>query len=314
MTKLDPKLKALYELRARVHRVRYYKKVDRTVWEATWRAKDRWERRWERMMEELFSDLFRRIDLEDAVAYGVKLQKSKRVRKDEQDDQIQSMIDRVQVGIDRESWVRGAATSYVQIALDTGETAGQFSLDSLGINKTFAWANPRNMGRDLYAVRGSKIIAQAYDNHFASLSQMIVDSTDPGKPWTMGERVKWLREEYPNLQRWQANRIARTESAAVWENMNMNMMIANEVPGANILVATGPSIGTITMPVCSLCSEIVKDGPWSPASSAPVPPFHPNCRCTLVAELEHPDGRPWLPPADAWNGGEFAELMPLVAP
>ena len=312
----DAQLRALYDLRARVHRVRFSKKVDFRVWEATWRAKERWERRWLRWSIDLQADLLTRSDIDAGVIAAMKTQKSRRFRKASNDDRQQQLIDdligRVSSGVDQTAWVNGAATSYIRMALDTGETAGQFSLDTLGINKTFAWANPRNMGRDLYSVRGSKIVANMYDNHFSTLAQMIVDGTEPGSPQTIGEIVKQIREEWPNVTRYQAERIARTETAAVWENLNMNSMIANQVPGANVLVATGPSVGTITMPVCSTCSGIVKAGPWTPASRAPRPPFHPNCRCTLVAELEYEDGRPWLPPADAWNGGEFADLMPLV--
>lgn len=317
MSTRDEKVGALHDLRARVHRVRYAKKMDTKVWEATWRAKSRWEKRWQRWGEEVLNNLGSRVDVEDLIRYATQAQKSRirRVRKDDnQDALIASLIERVTSGIDQSTWVEGAATSYLQIALDTGETAGQYGLDSLGINKTFAWANPRNMAADLYAVRGSKVVQGMYGNHIANLTKLIVDATNPAQPLAMSEIVRQIREDYPNLLRWQAEQIARTETAAVWENMNMNMMIANEVPGANVLVATGPSIGTITMSVCSICKGIVADGPWFPASAAPTPPFHPNCRCTVVAELTNDNGDPWLPPADTWNGGEFADLIPLAAP
>jgi hypothetical protein len=161
----------------------------------------------------------------------------------------------------------------------------------------------------MFAVRGSKILQHAHGSHLRRLAEIIADATDPARPKTQSQIRKQIREEWPRATASQVARIARTESANVWENTNYNVARANGVQEFDWIVAHGPSIGPPkSYPVCPLCIERATSGPY--LASDPnwsIPPRHPNCRCTMVPKLEGD----WLPPATTWSGGPNPPL-PLV--
>jgi len=200
---------------------------------------------------------------------------------------------------------RGAMAVYMSVARDASEDAGQHTLDALGLNRTFRWTGQRDMPRDLFAVRGSRLIQKAYGSHLDELARIVARATDPARPRTQSQIKAEIAERWPALTRRQAERIARTETANVWETANYNTAIANGVNWFDVLIAHGPSIGPPTsQPVCPDCLRVAAGGPY-PAQEAPELPVHPNCRCTLVPSVSHD----WLPPAEPWAGNEPA--LPL---
>lgn len=199
---------------------------------------------------------------------------------------------------------RGGYAVYMSLAEDEMVDALEHSLDTLGLDRTWRWTGTRDMARDQYAVRGSKVIQHAYGNHVDKLAEMIIEATDPTEPKTQDQIRRDIREEWNQLTRKQVERIARTETAAVWETANYNAMRANDVVWYEWIVAHGPSIGPpVSYPVCKRCLKRAADGPYPSTEMPDLPPEHPNCRCTLVPSLSHD----WLPPARPWHG----DTLPL---
>lgn len=208
------------------------------------------------------------------------------------------------------AFARGAMPVYLSLSRDTSEDAGQHALDVLGLNRTFRWTSARDMPRDMFQVRGSKIIQHAYGNHVDELRRMIVAATDPERPRTQGQIRREISDRWSQLTASQVARIARTETAAVWETSNLNAQVANDVRWFEILVAHGPSIGPPTsLPVCPECLEAAAGGPY-PLQEVPRVPLHPNCRCATIPSLSHD----WLPPAETWSGGPQPPLPLVEAP
>lgn len=210
----------------------------------------------------------------------------------------------------------GATSAYLGLSVKTAEQAGQVSLEHLGINKTFAFANPRTMARDTFAARGSKVIQNMYGAHVDTLTQIITEATDPRNPKTIEQVKASIRERWAGLQPYQVERIARTETAAVWTATSVNAYAANGVSAFESIVATGPSIGVDTEDACDEC---VDEASNVHTIDDDLPPWHPNCRCEAVPMLEDPEtGDPWLPPDEPWTGGGEgsgeAVLEPRPAP
>lgn len=238
---------------------------------------------------------------------------------------------RLAAGMDMEALVSGAVQQYIGMALAVGEQSGQYSLDHLGLNRTFAWAHPRAMGQDLYAVRGSKVVQGMYGAHLDKLSQIIAQACDPRHPLTIDQTKKLIAEQWPALQTYQVERIARTETAAVWTQTAANTYAANGIASFESIIAQGPSIGIETEDPCEECVDAAANGPFDITDD--LPPWHPNCRCEAVPVLESdsvdqtsldsaeadwsaagedPLTRPqredfttrtqWLPPKEPWTG------------
>ena len=308
-----PDLLELKQLRHNAELDYIQKRRDGTDWRRAWRTRDRWFDRWGGWSDGIFTDLQGKIGAEAVAKYAVK--ESGGFRKAEQDPfwrKIRAYIS----GAAPVGWIKGAVRAYVALGLDTGKDAGQTALDALGIDQEFAWAHPRAMGRDIYAVRGSKVIQNAYGSHLDKLTNIVVDATSPARPKTIQEVTAAIRQEWPALAKWQAERIARTETAAVWETTNMNVMRANGITRFEWIVATGPSIGTTTEPVDDHCLRRAAKSPYTVAkleAAGGMPPAHPNCRCTLIPVLTNEDGSPWLPPMEPWTGGTL-NTKPIAAP
>lgn len=200
-----------------------------------------------------------------------------------------------------------AEAVYMSLAHDISEDAGQATLDTLGIDKTFLWTNPREMNRDVFSVRGSKIIQLAYGNHINELQKMIVRATDPAHPKTQSQVKAEIKKEWPRITNYDAKRIARTEVASMWETTNFNVQLNNGVTEFDWLIAKGPLIGPPNSEdVCKICLAKTAEGPYN-ARDLPLPPAHPLCRCTTIPRL----GKVWLPPAEPWLG-EPNPPLPLV--
>jgi hypothetical protein len=199
------------------------------------------------------------------------------------------------------TWINGGASQYIGLATKTADAAGQVSLDHLGLGKNWTFATPRNMAQDTFEVRGSKIIQQMYGNHRDTLTRIITDATNPTKPLSMSEVQARIKEEWPALQRHQVERIARTETGAVWMGTAANAYAANGISQFETIVATGPSIGVESEDPCDECVDMAQ-GVHSMDDD--LPPWHPNCRCDVIPVLEDPEtGDAWLPPDEPWTGG-----------
>jgi hypothetical protein len=217
-----------------------------------------------------------------------------------------------QAGTDSwETWADAGFQQYIGMALQTSNSAGQMSLKSLGLNKTFAYAHPQNMAQDLFGVRGSKVIQNMYGDHMAKLTDIIIKATDPRNPQTLGQTKAAIAKEWANLSKSQVAVIARTETAAVWTATSMNSYAANGITQFESIIAQGPSIGIESEDPCDICVDMAANGPMDIAEDPP--PWHPNCRCEAVPVLHNEDGEPWLPPDEPWTGGEEGLQLEVCA-
>ena len=208
-------------------------------------------------------------------------------------------------GQSQQAQAMNAVQMYLGMALPTSEAAGQVSLDHMGINKTFSWAHPRNMANDLFKVRGSKVIQNMYGDHLQALTNIIIPATNPASPQTIQQVKASIKEKWPSLQGYQVERIARTETAAVWTATAANAYEANGITQFESTIATGPSIGVESEDPCEECVAAAAD---VHEITDDIPPWHPNCRCEIVPVLFDGEGTPWLPPDDPWAG---ADTLPV---
>lgn len=202
----------------------------------------------------------------------------------------------------------GAMALYLRAAEGTSTAAGQSVLDTLGVNKTFAWADPRKMVQAIYATRGSKVIQGLHGTHLDQLAAIVGRATDPANPMTIGQVTKEISENWDKLTAYQTQRIARTETAAVWETTNYNTLIANGCPSVDSIIATGPSVGVENEDPCDECVDFATSGPYPINELPDSPPLHPNCRCTLVPAED------FLPPQEPWTGQNSANLTDAEVP
>jgi hypothetical protein len=278
------------------------KRADTPSWERSWRARNRWDRRWEEQVVKVIargdrSADTRRLARAGRKAWGVGfLKKQRRPHNIPPPDEVAAQL---RAETDEAAFSKGAMAMYLTLGADEGEEAGQYTLDSLGLNQTFAWAGPRDFPGNLLAVRGSKLLTAYYDNHRDRLAKMVIEKCDPSKPKTMGQLTKEIRQEWDKLTAKEAKRIARTESAFVWETTNWNAMTLNGVQEVEWLIGRGPSIGPPkSYPVCEHCLEQAALSPHVMDDMQEIPPLHPHCRCTLIPKHD-PE---WLPPAEPWAG------------
>lgn len=234
----------------------------------------------------------------------------------------QEVLGAITAMLSEEAMVHGGLTTYLNLALATSEVSGQAALLKMGLGRTFAWAHPQNMARDLFKVRGSKIVQQMYDNHLEQLTKMIIDATNPRYPKTISQVSSAIKEQWPGLRAWQVTRIARTETATIWADTQLNAYKANGITLCNSILATGPSIpgspeynpeATIqTEAPCDECADYAAGGPY-PIDEVDLP-IHPNCRCEVIPVLEDENGDPWLPPDQPWTGEAIGSLDESSAP
>ena len=243
------------------------------------------------------SDLFDRFNIALAHRTGLHVRDARQI--------AQSL----ELGASEAVWVRGGIAVYLQLALETGAEAAQLSLEQLGLNRTFAWAHPRAMANDLFAVRGSKVIQNLYGYHRDKLADIILRATDPLAPLTLQEVEAAIADEWPQLTRAKVAQIARTETAAVWTQTQVNAYAANGIERFRSIVASGPAIGVEQANPCPLCVEAAAS--LYGTATFDLPPWHPSCRCVAVPVLVNEDGEPWLPPQEPWVGQQSADLLPV---
>lgn len=295
-----PDLIELYNLRAAAEVEYIEKRGDKDLWLDAWRARDRWDDVWEDKYFALYKAADGEIDFESAVKAGVRAWSPGRLKKARpKPPPADEMADRLRVGVAEREFKKGAMAAYLGLAEVEGEEAGKKTLRALGINKTFTWTGLRDFARNPFAIRGSKIIDQLYKNHLSKLAQLVLRKTDPAHPKTIGQLTREIRAEWPELARKDAQRVARTEAAHVWETTNWNAMALNDVREVEWLIGRGPSIGPPrSEPVCELCLLKAANSPYVMEDLDVIAPLHPNCRCTVV----HRWTPEWLPPADPWVG------------
>lgn len=175
------------------------------------------------------------------------------------------------------------------------EDAGQHALDLLGLNDTWDW-EPRSAADKLVSAKGSKAIEGLYGKHVDRLTKIVQDATQRRSPLSSSELRRVIREEWENLTRDQAELIARTESAHMWEATSYLAWLGNGVTEFDWIVAVGPSVAEGS--VCSRCLAIAARNPWT-ADRVPLPPRHPLCRCALVPSL----AAGFVLPGVVWTGG-----------
>lgn len=236
----------------------------------------------------------------------------------------------------------GLAEAYVGFATRAGSEAAELTIEAMGRGDAFTWRDVRDQVEREARVAGSKIIQQIQVNHVDRLTDLVLDKVRPGSPKTIAELTADIMAEWPGVAKRAAERIARTESARVWEQANFRVMQANGIKRVKWLIASGPSIGKVVGgrlvgPVCPICLENnaagfvalelgeaddgllpsptgLGSGPGLGGgfggvfpSGHTMPPAHPNCRCTLLPDLEG-----WLPPPRADSATRM--LNPATAP
>lgn len=287
------------------------------------RTRLRWEGRWETAIADQLA-LITPIDVEGLLSVAERewrqvakaSRRGPRRRSTQPDSAHTELVVALEAALARDltdetAWRDGAEARYMGLAYDESEDAGQSMLDALGLDSTFRWTSARDMVRDMFAVRGSKIVERMYPGHIQRLRDIIISATDPARPRTQSEIRREIRQEWERLTRYEAERIARTETASVWETTNVNTAIANGVTKFDWAKAQGPSIGPPkSEDVCPTCTALAAGGPYEMTGLPIMPPAHPNCRCTLIPAIEED----WLPPIELWNGGPYPDLPLIEAP
>lgn len=292
----------LTELYKELDLVKLAGRSDIALWAKAWRARDRWDARWQREYERLLAPR-KTLDLEKVARLGIRnWARLLKAASDEPPPGAQARVEQglIALGVTAPTATTAAERAYSSLGTSTAEDAGQFALDALRIDATFAWASPRDFATNLLAVRGSKIIQSAYGEHRSSLARMVLEKCNPSNPRTIGQLTADIRDEWARIAGWQARRIARTEAAAVWETTNYNALRHNGVEQVDWVVAHGPAIGRKMGPVCPVCLARAAQSPYDLSKMKSLPPQHPNCRCTLIPIY----AADWLPPAEPWTGQE----------
>jgi hypothetical protein len=273
------------------------KRADGPTWQQSWRQKARWDGRWELGMMREYLGIFHQVDVEKLAKTAQKEWRGVRKAKDTPDPgDVQETI---QQQINQRAFENGALAAYISLSGSEGEDSGQYTLDALGIGKTFSWAGARDFPSNTFAARGSKIISNIYHNHLQRLARMVVEKANPAQPKTIGQLTREIKKEWPRIARKDAARVARTESAFVWETTNYNALAFNGVDEVEWLIARGPNIGPPnSFEVCPRCLKMAAGSPYKLKDMLEIPPIHPNDRCTIVPKFD-PN---WLPPAEPWTG------------
>jgi hypothetical protein len=207
----------------------------------------------------------------------------------------------------------GAMEGYLGLARDVGAVAGQATLDQLGIDATWRWTGVRQTIPDLYQARGSKIIQGLYGEHLDQLAALAARAADPANPMTIDQVTASIKAQWSDLETWQARRIARTETAIMWEKTSSSAMSLNGITRVEWIDFNAED---------ELCLDNVAYGMVPMGESFPSgdsePPAHPNCICDLIPVLIEEDGSHWLPPAEPFTGNDpplaTMPAMPFGAP
>lgn len=292
----------LWRLREDVELVQLAKRADAPAWKSAWRARDRWHPRWRREVTKQFIKSRQHVSLQHIAETGRAAWTVGKLRKAKARPSPEEVAAQLRAEMPPDEFGQGALAAYLALALDEGEDSGQHTLDSLGLDETFAWAQAREFAGNALAIRGSKILAKAYETHVDELAKLVIAKCDPAQPKTIRELTKEIHANWNLLTKKQAERIARTEAAFVWETTNWNAMHLNGVERVDWLIASGPSVGKSRGPVCEDCLALAAESPYDLGDMRVIPPAHPYCSCTLVKHYE--PGEIWLPPAEPFTGAQ----------
>jgi hypothetical protein len=163
-------------------------------------------------------------------------------------------------------------------------------------------------------------LEQSFAGYSGDLANIIVDAADPANPMTMAELSSKLENEFLNIDRKRAMMIARTESARVYGNTTYEFYQNAGFKEYRWATAAG-SPSAVVSPVCTYCQGLAAAGmqqissgfkaeamigvthPRREQFGAKFPPYHPNCRCDIIANTKG-----WLPPA--WMVNVPQQLTP----
>lgn len=163
----------------------------------------------------------------------------------------------------------------------------------------------------------SKSLERSFEGYAGDLANTIVDAANPNIPLTMSQLSSKLENDFLQISKKRANMIARTESARVYGEVSLNEMRKLGIEDRRWLTAAGSPAASIS-PVCPFCIALANQG-WTSVNESitaslsigirnptdvdiesSYPPYHPNCRCDIQANVDD-----WEP--DAENFGDVVD-------
>jgi hypothetical protein len=142
-------------LRVQAEWVMLEKRGDGASWRRAWNDRDRWHPKWSKAFMELFTRFDQQYNFQLLVKRGLDAWSPGRLKRKPGSVPPASAISAVmQTQVAADQFQDGAMAVYMDLALNEAEAAGQRTLEALGLNETFAWANIRDFPENPYAVRG----------------------------------------------------------------------------------------------------------------------------------------------------------------
>jgi SPP1 gp7 family putative phage head morphogenesis protein len=229
---------------------------------------------------------------------GIVRRAAKRTTKARDEDMLKWVTEQLFVGGVART-VKPSLEAYIELAGRISVPAGSSALRAMGLGRAFEWAAMQDQVFDLFGLHGSKIIQGIYGQHMDRLAEIITDAIAPQDWATMGKLTSAIRDEWDDLTRSQAERIARTETANIWESTQAFTYSNNGIQRKEWLPASTT--------VDDLCLENAAEGAIGIDDEFPSgdtePPAHPNCVCDIAPVTVNEDGSYWLPPDEPWTGG-----------
>jgi SPP1 gp7 family putative phage head morphogenesis protein len=160
-----------------------------------------------------------------------------------------------------------------------------------------SWADTEANWRELYPELvndTAKMIDNTVGWRSKLLARDLVYATDPRKPQTVAQAAANIRAAMPDIAKWKAEQIARTETARAYGTTAHETMQRNGIKERRWLTAADSPAANIS-PVCDFCMTAAGEG-WVKIDDefkwgGSYPPLHPNCRCDIGANTAG-----WLPP------------------
>ena len=174
-------------------------------------------------------------------------------------------------------------SDYIMQTLQAGVDLGAAKID---VSET-TWTTSNETAMAYIRNRGMALAVEVPETMKATLQATIERELASG--FTITQIKDQIQEVAPELAGWQAERIARTETAAAFCEGQRQLWESEGIMSKQWLVGGGQ---------CPLCDEIVTkypdEVPIGEAFSAgefigQAPPAHPNCRCDLAPGVEYID-------------------------
>jgi hypothetical protein len=172
---------------------------------------------------------------------------------------------------------------YLMQTLQAGVALGAAKID---VNET-TWTTSNETAMAYIRNRGMALAVEVPETMKATLQATIERELASG--FTITQIKDQIQEVAPELAGWQAERIARTETAAAFCEGQRQLWESEGIASKQWLVGGGQ---------CPLCDEIVTKYPGEiPIGEefaagvfiGQAPPAHPNCRCDLAPGVEYFD-------------------------